>query len=729
MSKTDNKETNFLRLSAFEGLLLVIVAALTLEATSVIQYFFTQRELRKEAALRADSQMKSAANQITDIINQVETAVNNNVLIAQWCLDYPDSLPSLSRRIIENNPVIVGSAVAFTPGYDRRRPLFSPYVFRDGDGFVLRSLATPEYDYPSQEWFTKPLELDGGYWSEPYVDDGGGDIMIVTYSVPVKDRHGVTAAVLTADISLDWLRALIRGIQFYPNATNILISREGRFMVSPRGEELMLTDAAKSLSQLDDSISLLQVNRQMRSGQSGNMQVKIQGQKTYLYFSPVERTGWSMCIVVPESDIFGAQKRIGLLVTILMLIGILLICMILRSFAKNLFANRKLNAANERMEGELHIARSIQMSMIPKTFPPFPQRHDLDMAAAIVPAKEVGGDLYDFFIRDEKLYFSIGDVSGKGVPASLVMAVIRTTFRTVSAHESDPQTIVSKMNNILADMNENNMFATFFCGVLDLADGHLAYCNAGHNPPLILTDAIRELPVVPNLPLGVLSGMEYQGQEMDLHYDDALFLYTDGLNEAENAQHEQFGMDRIEEALHGRKESQFHLETMQRKVEAFVDGAPQSDDLTLLFIHYLARENANGVNHRLVFTNDIQEISRLPEFVEGIAKEKQLDSSTTMSLNLALEEAVTNVILYAYPPGTKGKGEIRATVGEHSLTFTLSDDGKPFDPTASPEVDISLDLAQRRIGGLGIHLVRQIMDTVRYEWKNGKNLLTMTKII
>ena len=206
------------------------------------------------------------------------------------------------------------STVAFTPGYYRRTPLFAPYVFRDGDEFVLRSLATSEYDYPSQEWFTKPLELDGGYWSEPYIDEGGGDIMMVTYAVPVKDRHGVTAAVLTADISLDWLRELIRGIQFYPNATNILISREGRFMVSPRGEELLLTDAAKSLSQLDDSISLLQVNRQMRSGQSGNMQVKIQGQKTYLYFSPVERTGWSMCILVPESDIFGAQKRIGLLV-------------------------------------------------------------------------------------------------------------------------------------------------------------------------------------------------------------------------------------------------------------------------------------------------------------------------------------------------------------------------------------------------------------------------------
>ena len=273
------------------------------------------------------------------------------------------------------------------------------------------------------------------------------------------------------------------------------------------------------------------------------------------------------------------------------------------------------------------------------------------------------------------------------------------------------------------------MFATFFCGVLDLTDGHLSYCNAGHNPPMILTDAIRELPVVPNLPLGVLSAMDYRGQETDLQYDDALFLYTDGLNEAENAEHEQFGMDRIEQALHGRKESREHLDNIQRQVEAFVGDAPQSDDLTLLFIHFLAKEDANGFNHRLVFDNDIREISRLEGFIAGIAAEKQLDSSTAMSLNLALEEAVTNVINYAYPPGTKGTGEIRATVGEHTLQFTLTDEGTPFDPTSSPEVDISLDVAQRRIGGLGIHLVRQIMDVVRYECRNGKNILTMIKNI
>ena len=144
----------------------------------------------------------------------------------------------------------------------------------------------------------------------------------------------------------------------------------------------------------------------------------------------------------------------------------------------------------ERMENELHIAREIQMAMIPKTFPPSPDRTDLDFAASIVPAKEVGGDLYDFFIRDEKLYFCIGDVSGKGIPASLVMAVTRSLFRATSAHETSAQRIVTAMNDTMSESNESNMFVTFFCGVLDLANGHLRYCNAGHNPPLALTNDI-----------------------------------------------------------------------------------------------------------------------------------------------------------------------------------------------------------------------------------------------
>jgi len=349
------------------------------------------------------------------------------------------------------------------------------------------------------------------------------------------------------------------------------------------------------------------------------------------------------------------------------------------------------------------------------------------MAATIVPAKEVGGDLYDFFIRDEKLFFCIGDVSGKGIPASLVMAVTRTSFRNVAAREDSPGSIVTSMNDSLAAMNENNMFVTFFCGVLDLAHGRLRYCNAGHNPPMTLTDTILSLPVQANLPLGIAPGMEFIEQEMDFHYDDALFLYTDGLSEAENSRQEQFGEQRIVSSLHGRKPAEDHLENIKRKVSEFVGDAPQSDDLTMLFIHYLNEAPPEVAERHLILHNDIRQIPQLAEFMETIASEMKMEQSLIMSLNLALEEAVTNVVLYAYPEGADGLVDVEAILGKDKLTFIVTDSGAPFDPTGVPEADISSGVEDRLIGGLGIHLVRTIMDSVHYERQDGKNVLTLVK--
>ena len=323
-------------------------------------------------------------------------------------------------------------------------------------------------------------------------------------------------------------------------------------------------------------------------------------------------------------------------------------------------------------------------------------------------------------------------MSGKGVPASLVMAVTRTMFRTVSAHEDSPRRIVTQMNDSMSDMNESSMFVTFFCGVLDLTTAHLCYCNAGHNPPMLLTDEIRKLPVEANLPLGIMQGMVFIEQEIDLNRDDAIFLYTDGLTEAENAEKEQFGEERVVEVLHGRKSSDEHLKNISRQVRLFVGDAPQSDDLTMLFIHYLGADSSAiqvpaVSEHRIVLHNEVSQISQLEGFIEAVAKDRELDLSQTLNLNLALEEAVTNVVLYAYPQGTTGEVDVLARVGVDWIEFVVTDSGKPFDPTAAPAADTTASVSDRRIGGLGIHLVRTIMDSVHYERRGNQNILTMTK--
>ena len=267
---------------------------------------------------------------------------------------------------------------------------------------------------------------------------------------------------------------------------------------------------------------------------------------------------------------------------------------------------RDTTAQKAAMESELKIAHDIQMSMLPKTFPPYPERDDIDIYGMLTPAKAVGGDLFDFYIRDEKLFFCIGDVSGKGIPASMFMAVTRSLFRNISAHVVLPEHIAYALNNALTEGNETNMFVTLFTGVLDLATGHLHYCNAGHNAPLLVgcdvedsvphaDPQVRELPCLPNLPLGIMGEFQFEAQEVDLAPDTTIFLFTDGLNEAENAFHEQFGDERIVEVanrLLAKREHQPINITyeMFQAVHTFVNGAEQSDDLTMLAIQYTNKQ-------------------------------------------------------------------------------------------------------------------------------------------
>lgn len=710
------------RLATRQGLLVVIVCLLTLEATALLQYYYSRKILSEESTRRAQGQLEATKLHILNVLDQVETAVRNSQWSVEQQLTQPDSLSAVTVRLVASNPVICGSTVAL------RDRMLAPYSHEVEGAILTSTLATEEYDYPHQEWFVKPLELGEGYWSEPYFDEGGGNILMTTYSVPVVDKKGRTA-VFTADVSLEWLSDLIATVKVYPTAFNMVVSREGRIMVSPV-ETLTIEHNVHDLaSSMEDSTTFQSLNQTIMAEESGQDTYKYQGKLHYMFFDKVPRTGWVMSISIPEDEIYGSIKRLGTMVTLLQIVGLLMLILVLYYMVRGQRELRQSEEQKNRIDGELQVARGIQMSMIPKIFPEYPECADVDMFACVIPAKEVGGDLYDFYIREEKLFFCIGDVSGKGVPASLVMAVTRSLFRTVSAHEKSPQRIVSTINASMSDMNETNMFVTLFCGVLDLKNGHLRYCNAGHNAPvLVQKDGNRELPVEPNLPLGVLFEMSFTEQECDLSCGTGLFLYTDGLNEAENAYHQLFGEERMMAALKSGLESRQQIAAMTDAVHAFVAGAEQSDDLTMLYIRFMNSQITEETERHLILHNDIQQIPQLAEFVESVADIAKLDVGMTMSLNLALEEAVTNVIMYAYPPGSDGLVDVEAVIREKELRFILSDSGVAFDPTAAPEADITLDVSERPIGGLGIFLVRNIMDEVTYTRSDdGKNILTMIK--
>jgi len=391
-------------------------------------------------------------------------------------------------------------------------------------------------------------------------------------------------------------------------------------------------------------------------------------------------------------------------------------------------------ASKERIQSELKIAHDIQMGMIPTVFP---HRQDLDLFASMTPAKEVGGDLYDFIIEGDQLFFVIGDVAGKGVPASLYMAVTRTLFRNLAGNYQSAANIVREMNHAIASTNDSFIFVTVFVGVLDMKTHYLTYCNAAHNAPVLIS-AVGQcglLDVETNLPVGVEDHYHYEEQQIDFPPGSALLLYTDGLTEAmyfaSDGSRKLFGEDRL---LHdvgkNSKASAVELiDFLKQHVAVFADGTEQSDDLTMLFLrHGMAKEMGTSPSRRLILKNEMTEVGRLRTFFFSVCREYDIGDETAKMVNLALEEWVVNVISYAYPKGMRGHVEVTADVKSDVLTLMIKDHGTAFDPTQHVEVDIEAELDERTIGGLGIHLVRTIMDTVSYErTEDGYNRLVLTK--
>jgi sigma-B regulation protein RsbU (phosphoserine phosphatase) len=717
---------------ALQAVATIIVALATLEATFLIQYYSSRQAISSEATNQAVAQLEATNLRISVVLDQVEAAVRNNIWPVRKTLATPDSLWHLGVQLVECNPAVYGSAIALMEDYfPEKGRLFSPYAYRNGDRIDTLQLGNESYGYPAKEWFVKPLELNAGYWSEPYFDTGGGEMLMTTYSLPVTDVQGKVAAVLTADVSLDWLTDLVGSPEMYPEAFSALISRTGQLMVCPAPAFVLKKSIQDVAATMPDSTAVRDLSLAMLAGERGSREITYKGEKEYVFFAPIDRAGWSMAIVVPHREIYGDVQRMGLMIILLQILGLLVMSYILYSALKSQRRIREMSDTKNRIDSELRVARDIQKSMIPTAFLTAPEQTDIDMWGVVVPAKEVGGDLYDFYVRNGYLFFCIGDVSGKGVPAALVMSVTRSLFRSVSAHEKSPQRIVTIMNESVADMNENDMFVTCFVGVLDLSNGHLQYCNAGHNPPVRLGPGSASfLEVVPNIPLAVLPDMHFREQETILSFGEGLFLYTDGLTEAENMDHVLFGEDRLLKTalrLSGEK-AEVLVESMTAAVNAHARGCDPSDDLTMLAIRFTNPAPSACWERRLCLTNDIVEIPRLHQFMQAVAEQADLDHALATNLNLALEEAVSNVMLYAYPTGTTGQVDIDAAVLEDRIDFTVSDSGVPFDPTASADPDLTADVRDRPVGGLGIYLVKRIMDHVSYAREGGKNILKMTKI-
>ena len=736
--------------------------------------------------------MDVSNEKINNIFSAVEVAMSNNVTEVEETMGNDKKAYYAPMHLLQLNPNIMGAAVAYNPDCEPKKGQpFAPYVYRDSAGIQTKQLNTKEYDYLHKNWYVQPLAMDSDFWSEPYVDIGGGEVLMSTYSMPLTNSKDEIYAVQTADLSLDWIADMKYKVDSIINkdyyfgrdsaghASCFIVTKQGTFIAHPTNDLEADATIHDFLKKQTGRNSRKIVNEILSESEGMTTFRNKEGDIFSIFHSPIERTGWRMGIIVPDKDIYSIINILIMVLMAIMLFGLLVVGLVCRSAIHRLtkpitrFANsaeeiakgnfkaelpvikskdellqlhnsfatmqqslvnqieqtRIVNEEKGRIDKELQIANNIQMSMIPKIFPPFPERTDIDVYARLTPAKEVGGDIYDFYIRDEKLFFCIGDVSGKGVPAALVMAVTHTLFRTLSAHEALPNRILAAINHSLTEGNDSSMFVTLFIGVLDLPTGRLRYSNAGHNAPLIISDNEEHmLPCDPNVPIGVMENWKFTIQETTIDLYSTIFLYTDGLTEAEDIHQNQFQESRIVAAA--RKAStqpQKLIEQMTLSVHQFVGEAEQNDDQTMLAIQY-KREKKNAKFHKsITLPNNIEEIPQLNVFIDEVCEAAGLDMSDTMSINLALEEAVVNVMDYAYPANAPGEVTIEAEADDERMKFVITDHGIPFDPTAKAEVDTTLSLEERPTGGLGIHLVRQIMDSINYERENDKNVLTLRK--
>lgn len=548
------------------------------------------------------------------------------------------------RRMLKTNEEIYGSTIALEPslyGGDKFSSKFAaPYWYKGEKGLRFRYLT---YDYTVSDWYLIPKELGKPDWSEPYFDVGGGDCLMTTYSVPIyKNIQGekVFAGVITADVSLEWLRKIVSSLKAGKSGYAFIVSRNGTFIAHP-DENLVMNESIFSVAAETRDETLRDLGKRMIHGEEGYGSIKdwSTGSDCWLVFRPLAMTGWSVGIILPKSELLEDVTKLNHMVAfiggvgLLLLLGVVLliaesITKPIRAFSRSAeriaqgdldapvpivssrdeiavlaasFSHMQTSlkyyieelsrtvAERQRIESELTIAREIQMGILPKSFPPFPDRQDFDIYARLQPAREVGGDFYDFFFTDSHHFWVvIGDVSGKGVPASLFMAITRTLIKAKANGMFSPGTILEQVNRDLSADNPSVMFVTLFIGMLDTRTGLFTYANGGHNPPYLVKrgEKPQRLPATKGMALGVYEALSYRENSCRLNSGDVLFLYTDGVTEALNVDGEFFSSERLERSLETTKNLSPRevVECILKEVEVFSDGVPQADDITVLVL-------------------------------------------------------------------------------------------------------------------------------------------------
>ena len=541
---------NYKRMMSNRDIAIIIIAAFLMTTAALIQYFYMRNSIVNAATQSAKSDLSISCQQIETEVTEIETAVNAMGYSVLQNVSMPESMYDITYRVLTNSPVIQSCVTAFSKGYyvPQKDSLYAPCTFREGDRFNRHQII----NYLNEPWYVDPATYRKPQWSEPYVLKSSNNEMYVTYSYPVTDHQGKLIAVLAAHVPVDSLTKAVDGVEGYPHSYAILTSKSGHRLVGTN-EDVSQEDALVVSSQ-------------------------------------VGKVGWNLTTVCPNEDINKKTETTRMIVLIMQALALLLLMVIV---IKSLIGLRRLQTTAKekiRMSDELERASNVQEAMQSSEKADLPRNSQVESFAKTLTAREIGGDFSDCFIDEGQLYFCIGDVAGKGAPAALLMAMAKSAFRVSAQHHESPSQIISEVNHLICKMNDGKTTIKMLGGTLDLATGDLQFCNAGmHSPILITTENNSELEVAAHDRIGVHADANFQDQHTTLDKMTTLFLYTDGLTEAENKRKQQWGMKHLDAQLSSsrRMNPDNLLNNIEKAIISYAEGTALPDDITMLAIQYI----------------------------------------------------------------------------------------------------------------------------------------------
>ncbi|TDI45362.1 MAG: HAMP domain-containing protein [Acidobacteria bacterium] len=612
-------------------------------ATTFYSNLLSRRMMLETAQREAESVTRAEIGEIQKVLRSVEENTQFLAAVIELLDPTEEELRATLQAFVQGDERIYGSAAAFVPSPEP----FSLYYYVAPDGQVRTAdLAADDYRYWEKDWYAVPAASGQAQWSEPYVDEGGGEAWMVTFSVPFFNAVNAERKLLgvaTADVSLQWLNDQVRDITVGETGYGIILSKEGAIISHPDASLMERTESALDMEIPDRPPEVEEIVTSMMRGESGFLPFtdRYLGKRTRLTYAPIGHAGWSLAIVYPEDELLADVRAIFLTQLTLLIFGLVLLVGVVVTLSRRLTQPikelaagagqlatgdldaelptprsedevgaltqafremrdslkthirelKETTAAKQKLESQLEIARKIQFDMLPKGGLGGDDAR-FELAATLVPARHVGGDLfYHFMMKDGRVAFLVGDVSGKGVPAALFMARTQTLFETIARSADSVGEALGRVNQSLQAENDAGMFVTVFAGVLDPKTGKLLCAAGGHDPPALIPgdgSKPRFLEIEGGPLVGLLDGAVCPNNKLTLLPGDAIVISTDGVSEARNIDGEFFTEERLLDVVTGKSKASAAQTTADvlAAVRAFAGDAEQSDDITIMTLRY-----------------------------------------------------------------------------------------------------------------------------------------------